>query len=147
MQAFSITAARQLNASIGRMNGPAFADRYYPRPLRSPRQVCNCIAYVRDNLRHDGAVRERLEPPWKVDPYASALSFRLGCGAVPWLGQPATTTAMSEQVVQLAGLSEQPQDSDTVCLAEANLATTERDDAQHPRHDSWPRSVGSHCLG
>ena len=75
MQAFAISAARQINAATGREHGQVFADRYHARALTSPRQVRNCIAYVLNNWRHHGADRERLEKPWKVDPYSSSLSF------------------------------------------------------------------------
>jgi putative transposase len=75
MQAFSISAARQINASTGRLHGRVFADRYHARALGSPRQVRDCIAYVLNNWRHHGADRAQLEEPWKVDPYSSSLSF------------------------------------------------------------------------
>ena len=75
MQAFAISAARQINAATGRMHGPVFADRYHARVLGSPRQVRNCIAYVLNNWRHHQADLERFNRPWKVDPYSSSLSF------------------------------------------------------------------------
>ena len=75
MQAFAISAARQINAATGRMHGPVFADRYHARVLGSPRQVRNCIAYVLNNWRHHQADLERAKRPWKVDPYSSSLSF------------------------------------------------------------------------
>ena len=75
MQAFSISAARQINAVTGRLHGPVFADRYHARVLGSPRQVRNCVAYVLNNWRHHGADRDRLKNAWKVDPYSSSLSF------------------------------------------------------------------------
>ncbi len=81
MKAFGISAARRINAALpdapnatstGR---PVFADRYHARPLRSPRQVRNCIAYVLNNWRHHDEDRVPLKRPWKVDPYSSSLSF------------------------------------------------------------------------
>ncbi len=75
MQAFSISAARQINASLGRPHGSVFADRYHAVPLRSPRQVRNCIAYVLNNWRHHGTDRDALKKPWKIDPYSSASAF------------------------------------------------------------------------
>lgn len=75
MQAFGISAARQINASTGRKHGQVFADRYHARALGSPRQVRNCIAYVLNNWRHHAEDRVSLGRPWKVDPYSSSLSF------------------------------------------------------------------------
>lgn len=51
MEAFSISAARQINASTGCKHGQVFADRYHARALTSPRQVRNCIASVLNNER------------------------------------------------------------------------------------------------
>jgi putative transposase len=51
---FEVSAARHINRAIGEHTGTrrrcsVFADRYHARPLTSPRQVRNTIAYVRVN--------------------------------------------------------------------------------------------------
>jgi Transposase IS200 like len=80
MQAFGISAAKHINATIrdgtgARRRGSVFTDRYHARILSTPTQVRNCIAYVLNNWRHHGDDRERLRNPWRVDPYSSALAF------------------------------------------------------------------------
>lgn len=50
MQALAIRLAKGLNKLIGR-RGAVFADRYHARPLGSPTQVRNAIAYVMNNAR------------------------------------------------------------------------------------------------
>lgn len=74
VQAFAISCARHINAALGR-TGAVFADRYFPRPLKTPTQVRNCIAYVLNNWRHHGENPEALRRPWIVDPFSSAATF------------------------------------------------------------------------
>ena len=82
MQSFAISCAMQLNTAITarrgeRRRGSVFADRYYARILKTPREVRNCLAYVLNNWRHHKETRtEWLEQEWtKVDPFSSALAF------------------------------------------------------------------------
>jgi hypothetical protein len=74
MQAFGISVARQINAALGR-SGPVFADRYFPRPLKTPTQVRNCLAYVLNNWKHHGESDASLSRPWPIDPYSSGSMF------------------------------------------------------------------------
>jgi len=71
MQGFLISAARGINR-LAKKRGAVFADRYHTRALSTPREVRNCIAYVLNNWRRHGEDRER---PWKLDPFASGVSF------------------------------------------------------------------------
>ncbi len=48
MQGLVIRMARQLNKALGR-SGRVFADRYFARALKTPREVRNAIAYVYNN--------------------------------------------------------------------------------------------------
>ena len=73
MRAFQISAARRMNAKLGR-TGQVFADRYHAEYLTSPRQVRNALAYVMNNWRKhredNGAASE-----WKHDWYSSSWTF------------------------------------------------------------------------
>jgi len=82
MQVFGISCAKQLNAAVGarrgkRRCGSVFADRYYARILKTPREVRNCVSYVLNNWRHHGIKSEAwMGDVWtKVDPFSSALAF------------------------------------------------------------------------
>jgi hypothetical protein len=74
MQAFGISAARHINAALDR-RGNVFSDRYFPRVLKTPTQVRNCIAYVLNNWKHHGESVASLRRPWPVDPYSTASFF------------------------------------------------------------------------
>jgi len=54
MQGLKIRFARALNRALGR-GGSVFTDRYHAAPLRSPKQVRNCLVYVLFNSRHHGS--------------------------------------------------------------------------------------------
>jgi len=80
MQAFEISAAKHLNASISQRTGKArrgavFPDRYHVEILRSPRQTRRAVAYVVNNWRHHGESQLQLAAGWKIDPFSSAPSF------------------------------------------------------------------------
>jgi REP element-mobilizing transposase RayT len=80
MQAFQISAAKQINGVIRertgeKRRGSVFTDRYHARIMRTPREVRNCIGYVLNNWRHHGEHRKRLARGWDIDPYSSAISF------------------------------------------------------------------------
>ncbi|CAN5840096.1 hypothetical protein BH11MYX2_BH11MYX2_39140 [soil metagenome] len=74
MQAFAISAARHINAALGR-SGAVFGDRYFPRPLKTPTQVRNCLAYVLNNWKHHHESASSLRVSWVVDPYSTASQF------------------------------------------------------------------------
>ncbi len=71
MQGFEVSAARRVNAAIGR-RGSVFTDRYHARVLNSPRSTRHALAYVLNNWR-----RHRLDrgSRWLVDPFSSGISF------------------------------------------------------------------------
>jgi putative transposase len=82
MQAFQISAARHLNATLSRRrrkkhSGQVFTDRYHTEDLGSPRQVRNAIAYVLNNWRrHQVDTASPFELfRGRLDPYASGLAF------------------------------------------------------------------------
>ena len=80
MQAFGISAAKQINALIGartgeRRRGSVFTDRYHAVILQNPKQVRNTLMYVLNNWHHHGESAETLRKPWKIDPYSSAIAF------------------------------------------------------------------------
>ena len=80
MQAFGISAARNINRVIGEQRGKTrtgrvFADRYHARILKTPRQVRNTIAYVLNNWRHHGEDKRPIAKDWVIDPFSSALTF------------------------------------------------------------------------
>ncbi|MFT3697090.1 MAG: transposase [Kofleriaceae bacterium] len=77
MQAFGVSAARQINDALFnatgvQRRGRVITDRYHANVLATPRQVRNCIAYVLNNWRHHGADRGAKQP---VDFYSSAPMF------------------------------------------------------------------------
>ncbi len=72
MQGFQIACARRFNLQT-RRSGGVFADRYHPRPLRTPRETRNALAYVLNNWRRH---REDLHArQLAFDPFASARAF------------------------------------------------------------------------
>ena len=71
MQAFAISAAKHINALLGR-RGSVFPDRYHSVILRSRKQVRNCLAYVLNNWRHH---EEDRSVSWQLDPFSSAVMF------------------------------------------------------------------------
>ncbi len=72
MQSLQISAARALNAELGR-RGNVFVDRYHPRVVTSPRQTRNALAYILNNWRKHGA--HLSHPSHRIDPYSSACTF------------------------------------------------------------------------
>ena len=80
MQAFGISAARNLNRVLTELRGKkrsgrVFADRYHATILKTPRQVRNTIAYVLNNWRHHGEDKREIASEWVIDPFASGLWF------------------------------------------------------------------------
>jgi REP element-mobilizing transposase RayT len=81
VQAFQISAARQLNAAAG-TRGPVFVDRYHAEPIGSPRHARHCLVYVLNNWRRHKEDRSARAKTWQIDPYSSAIRF------TGWAGQP-----------------------------------------------------------
>ena len=78
MKGFQVSAAKQLNAALGkrtgvRRRGRVFADRYHDEPLTSPTQVRNALGYVVNNWRRHR--EDRQSPQLQLDPYSSARTF------------------------------------------------------------------------
>ena len=69
MQGLAIRVARQVNALISR-RGRLWADRFFSRPLTSPRAVRNALGYVLNNFR-----KHRAGGAARIDPYSSAPHF------------------------------------------------------------------------
>jgi len=77
LSALVVRLARALNR-IWRRRGGVFADRFHVRPLRSPRDVRNTLAYVLQNALHHG-----IRHPGGIDPFSSARWFDGWSRAVP----------------------------------------------------------------
>ncbi len=81
MQAFQISAAKQLNRAFSRRRpgprrrGAVFPDRYYAEIIRSPRQARHALAYVLLNWKKHGEDLEDGRRGWKIDWYSSAGAF------------------------------------------------------------------------
>jgi REP element-mobilizing transposase RayT len=79
MQSFQISAARNVNATLGdgtrRRRGKVFADRYHVEVIRSPRQARHVISYVLNNWRRHSEDQRGLASTWLVDPFSSGISF------------------------------------------------------------------------
>jgi len=69
MQSFQISAAKKINAALGRKGGQVFADRFHAVTLGSPKQLRNTICYVLNNARHHG------ESVDAIDWFSSASRF------------------------------------------------------------------------
>ncbi|MCK5796636.1 MAG: transposase [Deltaproteobacteria bacterium] len=72
MQSLAIRLARGLNRLLGR-KGSVFADRYYARPLKTPREVNVCLQYVLNNRRRHQR-RLHFAKGW-IDPFSSGNYF------------------------------------------------------------------------
>ena len=84
VQAFKISAARQINKHLGR-KGKVFADRYHAEVITTPTQMRNCLCYVVNNWRRHGEDRRTSA---RVDIYSTGIHFRgwketvaLSCGS------------------------------------------------------------------
>jgi putative transposase len=69
MQGLAIRVAKQVNALV-RRRGKVWADRFYSRPLVSPRTVKRAITYVLKNFE-----KHRIARASRIDPYSSAPYF------------------------------------------------------------------------
>lgn len=75
VQGLTVRIARRLNAAL-RRRGRVFAERYHARPLTTPRDVRNVLAYVLLNeQRHLFKSRRLCLGPWYFDPCSSAAEF------------------------------------------------------------------------
>ena len=94
MQGFQISAARHLNAAVGkaqdapRRRGVVFPDRYFAVVITSPKQARHTLAYVMGNWRKHGEHREPQHQSWLIDWYSSAHTFsgwrESDSGQTPW---------------------------------------------------------------
>jgi len=80
MQAFLISAAKQINGAVfertgARRKGKVFTDRFHMRILKTPREVRNAVAYVLNNWRRHEEDRANHTRTWKVDPYSNGWQF------------------------------------------------------------------------
>jgi hypothetical protein len=74
MQGLAIRLARAMNRAMGR-KGRVFAERYFARELKTPRDTRTALVYVLQNARkHMERWGRRPGPRW-VDPCSSALHF------------------------------------------------------------------------
>jgi REP element-mobilizing transposase RayT len=77
MTSFQVSAARKLNAVLGRRpgvprRGSVFSDRYQDEPLTSPAQVKNALGHVLNNWRRHGEDRGS---HLALDPFATGGTF------------------------------------------------------------------------
>jgi REP element-mobilizing transposase RayT len=81
MQSFQVSAAKHLNAAVGKMNrgprrrGTVFPDRYHARIITSPTQARHSLAYLLCNWRHHEEDRAAPMNEWKIDWFSSAAMF------------------------------------------------------------------------
>ncbi len=76
VQAFSIVAAKRLNAELGRPRGRVFIHRYHATVLSTPKQARHCLAYVLNNWRRHKEDRGGpAEQRARIDPYSSGIRF------------------------------------------------------------------------
>ncbi len=69
VQGLCVRIARALNRLWKRV-GKTFADRFHSRPLKSPREVRNTLAYVLKNAQHHG-----IHDVGGIDPFSSSSWF------------------------------------------------------------------------
>ena len=74
LQSFQISAARKLNAELGR-KGTVFPDRYHASVITSPRAARNALAYVLNNWRRHKEDVMREVDGWLVDEFSSGVRF------------------------------------------------------------------------
>ena len=75
MRSLTITAALAINRVCGR-SGRVFEYRYSAKPITSPRQVRNTLAYVLNNWRrHNEHLRTAAAGRSRLDPYSTAIRF------------------------------------------------------------------------
>ena len=75
MQAFQISAAKHINAALGRRRGQVFADRYHPERITNRKQARHALAYVLNNWRRHREDRAPFAENWVIDPFSSGWAF------------------------------------------------------------------------
>lgn len=80
MQSFKISAAKQINRTIGRRlrskrRGKVFSDRYFAETIDNPRQARHALSYVLNNWRKHREDRGTVSERWSVDPYSTGVVF------------------------------------------------------------------------
>jgi hypothetical protein len=81
VRSVSIRIARYVNELVGR-SGRFWADRWFGRELRTPREVRHALVYVLANFRKHARGRR----PRGVDPYSSGVWFDGWRGVGPGVG-------------------------------------------------------------
>ena len=74
IQGLTVRIARCLNRLLGR-KGRVFADRFFSRILRTPREIRNCIAYVLNNRSRHREGKNSETHELAFDPCSNAASF------------------------------------------------------------------------
>jgi REP element-mobilizing transposase RayT len=74
MQGLAIRLARGINRVLHR-RGTVFADRYFERVLKTPKQVSHCVRYVLNNERRHLFQRGQRSAPGWIDPFSSGRYF------------------------------------------------------------------------
>jgi hypothetical protein len=100
IRGLSIRVARRLNATLDR-RGRVFADRYFARILRTPRQVHDTLRYVLLNAQRHDAQRGRSREHGWLDPCSSGLYFN-GWRGIPHELPGHDTTVSAPQTWLLA---------------------------------------------
>jgi len=98
MQSFQISAARHLNAAVGKIQrGPArrgtvFPDRYHAEIITSPTQARNALGYVLLNFRRHAEDQVAPMASWKIDWFSTSSMFpgwsEYGDEGFLWRGPP-----------------------------------------------------------
>ena len=83
LKGLSVRIARGLNRLTGR-SGQVIADRYHSRPLRTPTEVRNALAYVLGNARIHARRAGRSASSPRIDPFSSAGWFDGFAQTPPW---------------------------------------------------------------
>jgi REP element-mobilizing transposase RayT len=98
MQGFQISAAKHLNAALGKdrdgapRRGTVFPDRYHAKAITSPRQARHTLSYVLNNWRKHEEDRREVTIGWTIDWFSSGVMFpgwlEYGDEAFLWRGPP-----------------------------------------------------------
>jgi REP element-mobilizing transposase RayT len=74
MKSIGVRFARAVNR-VFRRRGPVLEGRYHLRPLKTPREVRNALAYVLLNARRHWRKRNGSSPPARIDEASSGRWF------------------------------------------------------------------------
>jgi REP element-mobilizing transposase RayT len=80
LQGFQISAARNVNAMLGKdryrhRRGRVFADRYFAEAITTPRRARHALSYIMNNWRKHREDQQGLARTWLVDPFSSGALF------------------------------------------------------------------------